>query len=41
MAQKVQNPEVHNAVTAEDTDDAGNAGAKEKDSAQLQMMPLR
>ena len=30
---EVQNPEVHNAVTAEDTDDAGNAGAKEKDSA--------
>ena len=30
---EVQNPEVHNAVTAEDTDDAGNAGAKEKNSA--------
>ena len=30
---EVQNPEVHNAVTAEDTDDVGNAGAKEKDSA--------
>ena len=30
---EVQNPEVHNAVTAEDTDDAGNAGSKEKDSA--------
>ena len=29
---EVQNPEVHNAVTAEDTDDAGNAGAKENSS---------
>lgn len=37
---EVQNPEVHNAVTAEDTDDAGNAGAKER-ILQLQMMPLR